>query len=355
MPNTYLCSDVGGQCTERENCIRSSESDFDDCSGGRKVCCLQVKPSPDGGEDDNDGSKPTRPFQSDYVRRGCGFRNEGGIGFKTVGTLDGESQYGEFPWMVALFSTSKTGNKYLCGGTLIDPDVILTTASCVKVFQSKPEKLIVRAGEWDLGSLKEPIPYEERVVRLIKTHPAFKSTSLVNNVALLFLDDKFDLKDTIDTVCLPQQNFTIDNGYVTATGWGSTPQNQAKYQQVLKSIDLLYNQREECERILRRATRNSKFSLDESFMCAGGELNVDTCRGDAGSPILFPIPDDFDFRVYAVGMVSWGVGCGRPGVPAAYTDISKFRDWIDGQMRDEGLEVYYYQYEPQQKNDDVDE
>ncbi|XP_055622569.1 uncharacterized protein LOC129766127 [Toxorhynchites rutilus septentrionalis] len=354
VTESYLCTDAGGQCTQRENCVRSSKSDFVQCSGKQEVCCMELKPAPGGNGDDEDGSKPPKPIQPDYITRGCGFRNEGGIRFKTVGGIDGESQYGEFPWMVALFSTSDTTNKYICGGTLIDPEVVLTTASCVKAYRSRPGKLIVRAGEWDLGTTKEPLPHEERGVRLVRTHPAFKPTSLVNNVALLFLDDKFDLKDTIDTVCLPPQDFTIDNGYVVAIGWGSTPKNQVKYQQVLKSIELLFNQREECEIVLRRATGKPSFALDKSFLCAGGELNVDTCRGDAGSPIMFSIPNDFDFRMYAVGMVSWGVGCGRPGIPAAYTDVAKFRDWIDNQMREVGLEVYYYQYDSQPRNDDVD-
>lgn len=323
------CGDVGGKCLLSSRCARTHEGSFADCESDPLVCCAQER----------------QPEPTEYNSRGCGYRNDQGVVFKITNDADGESQYGEFPWVVAIFSElHETESKFICGGSLIDPEVILTTADCVKSFRYRPEKLTVRAGEWDMRSKYEPIAHQERGVRQVTSHPAFKQSSLVNNVALLFLDDKFDLAHTIDTVCLPPQNFIIYNGEVTATGWGSTPTNLTKSQQILKRLELPFNQRSDCERILRRVIRKASFKLDESFFCAGGYPDEDTCRGDAGSPVLFPVPDDFQNRMYAVGMVSWGVGCGKPGVPAAYTDVGKFRNWIDSEVRKEGLAMHYYDY-----------
>ncbi|KAL9704495.1 hypothetical protein quinque_008013 [Culex quinquefasciatus] len=328
------CENSQGTCMHASSCARVQEGNFGECESEQLVCCAQERQQ-----------EPT-----EYNSRGCGYRNDQGVVFKITNNADGESQYGEFPWVVAIFSElHETESKFICGGSLIDPEVILTTADCVKSFRSRPEKLTIRAGEWDMRSTYEPIAHQERGVRLVKTHPTFKQSSLVNNVALLFLDDKFDLTHTIDTVCLPPQDFVVYNGDVTATGWGSTPTNLTKSQQILKSLELPFNQRSDCERILRRVMRKPLFKLDESFLCAGGYPDEDTCRGDAGSPVVFPVPDDFQNRMYAVGMVSWGVGCGKPGVPAAYTAVGKFRDWIDGEMRKEGLAMYNYDY---MKNDD---
>ncbi|XP_065089042.1 uncharacterized protein LOC135710403 [Ochlerotatus camptorhynchus] len=333
------CNSIGGKCMLDGNCHKKTDFPAYDCEQN-EVCCLTTAQGVEGGSG------------SDELIKDCGYRNENGVKFGTTGREDGESQFGEFPWMVAIMVNEKGKVRFTCGGSLIDPEIVLTSAECVKSFRRTPDKLIVRAGEWDMGSTREPIPHEERRVTKIKSHPDFKASTLVNNIALLFLDDKFDQGSTINTVCLPPQNFVIDNGEVIATGWGSTPQDRTNYQQILKSIDLQYVQRSECERVLRKGTKNRSFKLHRSFICAGGVAGFDTCIGDAGSPIVHLVPHDFEFRYYAVGMVSWGVGCGRAGMPAAYTDIAFFRDWIDNEMEQEGLHAHYYTYTKQEEDED---
>ena len=44
---------------------------------------------------------------------------------------------------------------------------------------------------------------------------------------------------------------------------------------------------QECQNLLRENTRLGPFfELDESFLCAGGQKGVDTCKGDGGSPLV---------------------------------------------------------------------
>ncbi len=57
-------------------------------------------------------------------------------------------------------------------------------------------------------------------------------------------------------------------------------------------------------------------------LCAGRpEGGVDTCSGDSGGPLR-------DATGLVVGITSWGVGCGRPGLPGIYTRISAVATWV---------------------------
>lgn len=50
----------------------------------------------------------------------------------------------------------------------------------------------------------------------------------------------------------------------------------------------------------------------------------DSCQGDSGGPAVMKHGD----IPYLVGITSWGTGCGRPGVPGIYTDVSVITGWI---------------------------
>lgn len=78
------------------------------------------------------GGLTTNPGQGGLISEGqsCGFRNADGVGFRITGNTEGESEYGEFPWMVAILkeelAAEQVLNVYQCGGSLIHPSVVLT-------------------------------------------------------------------------------------------------------------------------------------------------------------------------------------------------------------------------------------
>merc|ERR1719361_60397 len=59
-------------------------------------------------------------------------------------------------------------------------------------------------------------------------------------------------------------------------------------------------------------------------MCFGGEES-DSCQGDSGGPLLCVE----DGRPILRGIVSFGKGCGRPGLPGIYTRVNTYLDGID--------------------------
>lgn len=48
-------------------------------------------------------------------------------------------------------------------------------------------------------------------------------------------------------------------------------------------------------------------------------------QGDSGGPLMVQRDDG---RWTNIGIVSWGVNCGKPGLPGVYTLVTKYLKWI---------------------------
>lgn len=271
---------------------------------------------------------------------GCGIRNVGGLDFKLKNNVNHEAGFGEFPWAIALIRIED--GACLCGGSLIHPQVVLTGAHCVKVFQTN--QLIARAGEWDSQTTKERLPYQERNLAQIITHPEFSIKTLANDVALLVLQSPVNLDEHIGTVCLPYQDQVSQSPSCFATGWGKDQfGKQGKWSVILKSVPLPMVDVQVCQNELQKTRLSSKFRLHPTFVCAGGQEGVDTCQGDGGAPLVCPVGPVQENRYVQSGIVAWGIGC-KQQIPAVYGNVAAFRSWIDSQMNGLGFDTKTYSY-----------
>nr|CAH7727075.1 unnamed protein product [Callosobruchus chinensis] len=278
--------------------------------GPRHVCC----------------KRPTRPAVP-QVNRQCGTRHSQGINgrIKNPVYIDGDSEFGEYPWQVAILKKDPKESVYVCGGTLIDSLHIITAAHCVKTYHGFD--LRVRLGEWDVNHDVEFFPYIEREVTSVHVHPEFYAGTLYNDIAVLRIDKPVDFAKNphISPACLPHPRDDYTGTRCWTTGWGKDAFGDfGKYQNILKEVDVPVLNDGVCQRQMQQTRLGYDFKLHPGFICAGGEEGKDACKGDGGGPMVCERGGTWQ----VVGIVSWGIGCGQVGVPGVYVKVAHYLDWI---------------------------
>lgn len=107
----------------------------------------------------------------------------------------------------------------------------------------------------------------------------------------------------------------------TVVGWGRTSEGGI-LPSIVNQVKVPIMSLAECRNQKYKSTR-----ITTSMLCAG-RPRMDSCQGDSGGPLLL----SNGVKYFIVGVVSWGVGCGREGYPGVYTRISKFIPWIKSNL-----------------------
>lgn len=265
----------------------------------------------------------------------CGYRSTTNSNVQQQQTvtriLNGDEAYpNEFPWIVGLFVRLDNDNlRFIGGGSLIHRSVILTAAHLIRKIPVG--NLIVRAGEHNILDPLNDGKRQERNVTQKIIHNDLYIEAFINDIALLVVDQPFQLTDVVNTICIPPQSVSNEDGAQCASGgWGKNMAgHRGQYQATLKKIILPIVSRSKCEKKLRQTRLGPFYNLHESLMCAGGGRR-DTCRGDGGSPLFCEIPQDVG-RFYQAGIVAAGIGCGSDA-PGLYVNIAHFSNWIKHQL-----------------------
>ncbi|XP_029725630.2 uncharacterized protein LOC109426652 isoform X6 [Aedes albopictus] len=281
----------------------------------RSVCCRRPAYRP-----------PQQPTHANLGK--CGVRNAQGINgrIKNPVYVDGDSEFGEYPWQVAILKKDPKESVYVCGGTLIDNQYIITAAHCVKTYNGFD--LRVRLGEWDVNHDVEFYPYIERDVISVQVHPEYYAGTLDNDLAILKMDRPVDFTGTphISPACLPDKFTDFSGQRCWTTGWGKDAfGDYGKYQNILKEVDVPIVNHHQCQNQLRQTRLGYSYNLNPGFICAGGEEGKDACKGDGGGPLVC----DRNGSWQVVGIVSWGIGCGKANVPGVYVKVAHYLDWIN--------------------------
>lgn len=242
------------------------------------------------------------------------------------------------PWQVALFMTNaqnQTG--YICSGTLIDAQWVLTAAHCVSDSNSGIGRIVYYAvaGITDLDDIDNA-----RVARVgqITVHPDYQaSLNLDNDIALLKLEQPLNLSacgarcQVIPWLGANQTALAGVNASAQIAGWGRLQSQKddsigEPYSPLLQVAPF---------KIISCTFSSYQFGdkawpVSRNMFCATGAttpLVADTCEGDSGSGLVVNIAAS---QPLLAGITSFGekTNCGERKLPSFYTRVSNYDDWI---------------------------
>ena len=101
--------------------------------------------------------------------------------------------------------------------------------------------------------------------------------------------------------------------------WGATSEGGST-SDVLQELDgLPIVSDASCQSSVSSVSSAYNGAITSDMLCAGGNAGYDGCQGDSGGPLVVEDSDGVDTLV---GVVSWGIGCAREGLPGIYAETS---------------------------------
>ncbi|XP_062382618.1 serine protease 27-like [Sardina pilchardus] len=235
-----------------------------------------------------------------------------------------DAQRGVWPWMVHLeLRDTRNSSIAYCGGSMVSVQWVLSSSSCFsgRSGPALPERSFACVGEL---SLLEPSGRKVKLKRVV-LHPDYRDDGdiVYNDIALVQLQEAVSFSDTVQPVLLPSPRDQFSpHAECWLTGWGHleefTPLGGKK---TLQEVQVS---------LIDEATCRQKYpDKPDSMMCAGDlRGGKDSCTGDAGAPLVCVLAGEVERRFVQVGIVSFGDGCGRVGIPAFYTHVFHHTQFI---------------------------
>ncbi|CAB9510774.1 Plasminogen (Fragment) [Seminavis robusta] len=229
-----------------------------------------------------------------------------------------------------------------CAGTLVAPDVVLTSSHCLADGAGINMNVTVKTENF-------PEFNESRSIVGISRHPKYLENSLGYDLAVLLLNAPVDGAIPVEINMNASLPMAGDN--LTVIGFPSYTITTIGVNNTVTEIQYEVLQEGTIAALPDSACADAYGDVwqgNSTMLCAGNEEggSVFNCADDRGSPLL-----DDENRM--VGIVSLGSTCGKKDLPGIYMRASAFNDWIEYQICTlsadppafcEALLEYYFPY-----------
>jgi len=191
-----------------------------------------------------------------------------------------------------------------CGGTLIGPSVVLTAAHCGKM---KGRKVTIG------GSYV-------RTLSQMMIHSDYDSNTKEYDFALYNLSSAIPISKSKNSTQIrfnSRKEVPTTGRSLTTMGYGFTSEGGVVSER-LRHVNVPTWSIEDCSAIFGTSY------VSDVMICAGGEKGKDACNGDSGGPLVIRNGNIHTI----VGIVSFGAGCAREGIPGVYSRVSAITPWM---------------------------
>ncbi|XP_076470436.1 chymotrypsinogen B-like [Babylonia areolata] len=319
------------------------------CGGWQKICCVN--------ESIYQVTTPTTTTTPPLIDdSNCG------LGVPTGRIINGQNTSPcDWPYVVSIrgrnqpnVTLTQNSTAHACAGVIIDNDWVLTHAVCLytsgKQLSDAPNEYLVVAGEYDTDRVDQDPRYSysrplEQFVPVARgfVHPEFAplryltdldltDNQVINGNALALIKTAEPISNFCASVaCLPSSSSLTSSSCDTfdqcvILGWGFETRDYRGTDGTLKQGAVKIYKDHVCD-FLQTTVFASGPARFNSSACQSSDLNLETCLGDQGGPVLC-----YDGSRWSVqGILPFGL-CQDPVNPYVI-DVTPYQQWIYDTIR----------------------